>query len=404
MAQYRLDLENELKQSPIDDSAIFSSIEKVTARHNKHLEKSKRRALLTISFTALLLIGVIALLALGPLSETFFHTKTANTAETPLVEGDGIRIMPEEFFLYKSGVALGNQQPGLSKINVTDEQIVENLIMGQLTVRYAKKLGLTVSPKELDKEISFQRDSLKQASNDNPVKQVMAKRIEQSGLTEDEFWRSELIRRKYEESILKGKLYTKLIQDGTIKSGDGSEFGEFQKKLLAEKKEKLTINWSTVSGSKAQWIERIAHPYENVKTLTGTAVIQNQSLSQKVEFQRTKSSNGTQFSFTSPGATSPPTPFEEKATRTFIAPMTTLSWLASDINLWSIEKPETYLGRNAHVLEGKLPLAKAQQWQAETFKLWLDDETSMVLKMELYDSKGDVVESIAVKSLQVTYE
>jgi hypothetical protein len=250
MDQYRFDLETELKQSPINDAAILSSVGKVISRHKKHLEKSQRRNRFRAGYVTLLFIGLIAIvITVTPLWETIFHAKTAATSELPLVEGDGIRIMPEEFLLYKSGVDLSNQQPGVSKMNVTDAQIVDNLITEPLTVQYAKKLGLTVSSEEIDKEIAFQRNSLIQAPKDNPIKELMVKRIKLNGLTEDEFWGSELVRTKYENTILVGKMFTKLVADGTFKKqSDGSEFTKFKEELLHANKDKLSINWSTIVG------------------------------------------------------------------------------------------------------------------------------------------------------------
>jgi hypothetical protein len=251
MDQYRLDMENELKKSPINDAAILSHAEKVIARHTSYVKRTQKSKRLRLGYAVVLFVGLIAIaITSNPLSETIFHQSTSTDSEIPLVEGDGIRIMPEEFELYKANIKEVNNQPNATPMTVSDEQIIDNLIIDKLLVQYAKKFDIVVSPSEIDKEIAFQRDSLEKAPNDNPIRELMANRIKRSGLSEDAFWDSELVRTNYENSILVGKMFTKLIADGTIKRvGDGSEFAKFREELLAKNKQNLKINWSTVKNS-----------------------------------------------------------------------------------------------------------------------------------------------------------
>jgi len=247
MSEYRLDMENELKQSPIEGSDFSSRIEKVIARHKRHLDISRRTKWFRMGYAALLIAALLAIAIITlPLSNPSLNEKTATNSVLPLVEGNGIQIMPEDFLLYRDNMEEASKQPNLTSIPISDEQIIDNLIMDALTVQYAIKLGIVALPAEIDKEIAFQRDSLEQASEDNPVKELMENRIKRSGLTEDAFWNSDLVRKAYENTILSGKLFTKLREDGTIISGDGAEIGVFKKNLLAANIHKLTIHWSTV--------------------------------------------------------------------------------------------------------------------------------------------------------------
>ncbi|KIL37018.1 hypothetical protein SD71_04905 [Cohnella kolymensis] len=375
MDQYRLDLETKLQQSPIDDSTILSHVDKVVARHEKHLEKSRRPVRFRLGYLTVFVIGLIAIgMTVSPLSD-LFHGKTATKAEMPLVEGEGIRIMPEEFLLYKANIEEVNKQPNATPINISDEQIIDNMITDELTVQYAKKLGIVATKEEIDKEIAFQRDALQQSPKDNPIRDIMANRIKRSGLSEDEFWESEMTRRYYEKAILGGKLASKLAKDRIVKIGDGSGCVNFTKELLAKNKDKLTINWSVLQDAdtrkdelnnnakkKASFIERMAHPYENVQFLSGEATIKNDSLSQKFQFSMTRDeSNERKFSFVSPGVTGTPSSVYKTTTQTIVAPFSTHAWLAVDVSLWSFAKDESLLGRHVYVVEGKLPAEQTKK-------------------------------------------
>lgn len=84
-----------------------------------------------------------------------------------------------------------------------------------------------------------------------------------------------------------------------------------------------------------------------------------------------------------------------------VAPLRHLGWIVVDLELWSFKSEETFLGRKVNVIEGKLPSYHANKMHADTYKIWVDDETSMVLKNQTYDNKGQVVESFEVTSIEV---
>lgn len=165
-----------------------------------------------------------------------------------LVEGDDIQISVKRFIFYKSSLELINslQSEEEKKLHLSDNEIIDVLVAEDLAVQYAKGLGLTASEQEIEDVIELERKNLKQNNDpDNDlVREFMANRIRITGLTEDEFWKSDEAKKNYEKSILLGKLVTKLIEDGTIK--DMNEFNIFKKELLESKKKRLQINWSVL--------------------------------------------------------------------------------------------------------------------------------------------------------------
>lgn len=166
------------------------------------------------------------------------NEQKAKTDAPLLVEGEGIRIDAERFIFYKKNLELIHSlQKGPM---LTDSQIIDEMIKKELAVQYAKKLGFKVSPQEIDEVVRFERESLKNADSDSDfVKELMKNRIRITGMTEDEFWNSDLVRNHYEESLLIAKLASH-IAEGKINGI--TNLNEFQNELLASSKNKLKIN------------------------------------------------------------------------------------------------------------------------------------------------------------------
>ncbi|MDQ0878268.1 hypothetical protein QFZ77_006927 [Paenibacillus sp. V4I3] len=97
----------------------------------------------------------------------------------------------------------------------------------------------------------------------------------------------------------------------------------------------------------------------------------------------------------------PADPAWSSSAEVIVAPLRHLGWIVVDLELWSIKSRETFLGRKINIIEGKLPSSRAEKMHADTYKIWVDDETSMVLKNQTYDNKGKVVESFEVTSIEV---
>lgn len=100
----------------------------------------------------------------------------------------------------------------------------------------------------------------------------------------------------------------------------------------------------------------------------------------------------------------PADPAWSNSVEVIVAPLRHLGWIVADLELWSIKSEETFLGRKVNIIEGKLPSYRAEKMHANSYKIWVDDETSMVLKNQTYDNKGKVVESFEVTSIEVDPE
>lgn len=207
--------------------------------------------------------------------------------------------------------------------------------------------------------------------------------------------------------------------------------------------------------AKAKFVQKMAYAYQNIKTLKGMETIitkrNNQTFKTSVEFQIREGkypasheivdrSNGKKLEQISdnyfqwirtdgkeevtPVATRDPEfepfqqPFKSKDsngipsyafpddpawsmfTGDIVAPLRNFPFLV-DLELWSFKGDTIILGRKAKLVEGKLPSYNAKKMKSETYKVWVDDETGMVLKKEFYDKQVNVVESYEVTALQV---
>ena len=170
-----------------------------------------------------------------------------------LVQGDGFQIDAKQFVFYKSNLEMIAQLENQPKIVLSDDQIIDNLIIEELTAQYAKQQGITASAQEISDEISKERAALHDPKNVDPkngntknkiVFEIMKNRIRITGLTEDQFWQSAEIRGSYERAILIGKLYVKLQSEGKIKSMQ--DFQTFKSNLLEQNRSKVKIYKDTI--------------------------------------------------------------------------------------------------------------------------------------------------------------
>ncbi|MBP2002393.1 hypothetical protein J2Z69_003466 [Paenibacillus shirakamiensis] len=170
-------------------------------------------------------------------------------ANSPLVEGEGIRITTDTFIFYKKSSELvsGLQNNVVKQRPQSDDDIIKELIKSELTALHAKKLGLKATSQEINGVITSERAALHDSNLDpdhDLVKELMSNRIRITGLTEDKFWNSEDTRVGYEKAILIGKLYDRLLKKGTIK--DVADFDKYQTGLLNDSQGKLKINYDAI--------------------------------------------------------------------------------------------------------------------------------------------------------------
>lgn len=173
------------------------------------------------------------------------------TVKSPLVVGEGIEITRDRFIFYKKSSELINSIQNnnnlMKQVPQSDDDIINELIKSELTVKNAKNLGLEATVQEIDDVIAAEEAALNDPDLDPDnylVKELMENRIRITGLTEDDFWNSEETRHGYEKAILLGKLFDQLVKEGTV--SDIAEFNEYQTALLNSSQDKLEINYAVI--------------------------------------------------------------------------------------------------------------------------------------------------------------
>lgn len=194
-------------------------------------------------------IVVLVCLAAVLLLLTMFiiDSRSGDNKQPLLVEGQGVAITVERFHSYKANAELAAT---VSDFAVpSDEEILEELTATELSVAYARDKGLTATKEEIDSVIANERAALMDADSENELAaELMQRRIDKTGLTEEAFWSSEETRANYERAVLLGELAALLIDEGSI--GDYFEFGNFQRELLERRRDNIRTDWSLLENDK----------------------------------------------------------------------------------------------------------------------------------------------------------
>lgn len=72
-----------------------------------------------------------------------------------------------------------------------------------------------------------------------------------------------------------------------------------------------------------------------------------------------------------------------------------------DKSLWSVVKSLEYCERECYFIEGTVRDSYSEQIGADTFMMYVDKETGVLLKLEAYDSHGNIVSSMVVSSISI---
>lgn len=165
-------------------------------------------------------------------------------------EGD-IEISKSEFDFYKVNIKLMNQ------LNATldnssdktdslpsDQELIDEMLKKRISVQHAKEIGITIKEGEVKEVINREKGMLNSeevdAQNQAIIREIMDQRIKLTGLSEEEFWDSDLVFKEYEKTLYIDKLYNKLIGEKVINDIQG--FEEFQNNLLKEYKNSHSID------------------------------------------------------------------------------------------------------------------------------------------------------------------
>lgn len=72
-----------------------------------------------------------------------------------------------------------------------------------------------------------------------------------------------------------------------------------------------------------------------------------------------------------------------------------------DKGLWEVVDTTEYCGRQSYFVEGTVNGSYSAQIGADTFMMYVDQETGILLKLEAYDASGNIVSSMAVSEITV---
>lgn len=72
-----------------------------------------------------------------------------------------------------------------------------------------------------------------------------------------------------------------------------------------------------------------------------------------------------------------------------------------DEDLWEVKETLQYCGRNCYSVEGIVNDSYSAQIGAETFMMYVDQETGILLKLEACDANGDIVSSMVVSEISI---
>ncbi|WP_433747960.1 sigma-E factor regulatory protein RseB domain-containing protein [Falsibacillus pallidus] len=72
-----------------------------------------------------------------------------------------------------------------------------------------------------------------------------------------------------------------------------------------------------------------------------------------------------------------------------------------DHSLWKASRRENILGRTAIVIDGTFDDSFQRKLSAKTFTLWMDQNSGILLKMELYNANGRSIEGIETKDIKI---
>lgn len=199
-----------------------------------------RKRLFIISFIVLLLAVSSSLYA----SATDKDTGATEQKRLITMAGD-IEISESEFEFYKANIKLINQlnkaegnfsfQTGIP----SDQELVDEMLKKRLSVQYARNSGITVDEDEIIEVVNREKSILNSSNldieNQALIQEIMKQRIKLTGLSEEDFWKSDFVQKEYESVLYIDKLFKDLIEKEEI--SNIQDFEKFQIHLLEQYKD-----------------------------------------------------------------------------------------------------------------------------------------------------------------------
>jgi hypothetical protein len=156
-----------------------------------------------------------------------------------IAQGPDFEIYSKDFALFKANLAFSEKMNNVT-IDMTDKDIIHEMIKEALVVNLAREEGLFVSKQEITDYITHLRELLDDPEHDPAMKQIRDNLVKMSGLSEDEYWESEELAQKYEKALLIQKFVRKLAEEGQIRGVE--DFANFKDKLLQKVKTGIIYN------------------------------------------------------------------------------------------------------------------------------------------------------------------
>lgn len=162
-------------------------------------------------------------------------TNAANVAEV-----GGMAIDQEQFIFYKANFLLLNAVQRNTPVP-SDRELLNNLIKEELVVEQAIQQGITATDEEINEVIQYESntyETFKPTDKDQEAAlEFMTNRIKVSGLQDDGFWKSDIVKDATRKSVLSGKYMSESIDNGKFKDVD--EFMTYQQKLFDDAKDQI---------------------------------------------------------------------------------------------------------------------------------------------------------------------
>ncbi|BBI32403.1 SurA N-terminal domain-containing protein [Cohnella abietis] len=143
-------------------------------------------------------------------------------------------ITYKEFRENSENVKMFEKKAGAS-LNRSNNDILNDMIKKQLTVQYAIEKGIVVSDEEVQSYANEQREALQTVSEE--AKEALKNLINISGLSENEYWKSDVLLSKYRNWIIINKL---IESDNSLYTLEA--FNSFQESLLKNSSQNVDID------------------------------------------------------------------------------------------------------------------------------------------------------------------
>ena len=199
-------------------------------------------------------IWLLSILAVCVVAGAFAATHFMGNQMSPtaVAQVKGIAVEQEEFRDSKEGravlLSVGVASPEDPFLQLSDEQIIENLITPKLVAEEARRRGITIPEEDIDEQITIQRKFLEEFDPSDEQQamaiEVMDRTLERKGMTEEEYWQAETTREGYRRM-----LYLSALMDEMRENKDPAEWQdsvEYRQDLYNQIQDDIVYNYDLI--------------------------------------------------------------------------------------------------------------------------------------------------------------